>query len=189
MMRKSSTYTRACLAIVAALLLLITAVARNHSSHSSNGSAGISAQGAQKAQQPPQNIFFTAMSASNLNTFIKAVKAAGLVDTLKGAGPFTVFAPTDDAFAKLPPEKLEELFRPENKERLKDVLIAHIFPVKATTADFASLRDMKTLRRDSLTIDTSNGLKVGGATVTQSDIIASNGVIHTIDTVLLPAAK
>lgn len=181
MSRKLSIRPRTAAVIVAALALLITAGARS-------GAINGSAQAGQGAQQgpPPQNIYFTMQNAGNFNTFIEAVKAAGLVDTLKGAGPFTVFAPTDEAFAKLPAHTIEELRRPENKEKLKDLLTNHIFPVKATASGLNKLNDTKTLRRNSLRIDTSNGVKIGRATVTQSDINAANGVIHVIDTVLVP---
>lgn len=166
-------------AFAVALIALFAAGARNSSS------AGAQAQSAPQSQPPPHNIFYTAESAGNLNTFIKAVKAAGFVDTLKGAGPFTVFAPSDEAFAKLSPEKLEELFRPENKNMLREVLAAHVYPVKASASELAKLKDAQNLKRNSLKIEMAEGLKVGGAAVTQQDILASNGVIHVIDTVLL----
>jgi len=152
--------------------------------------AGTRAQNQNAPQvRPPQNIFYTADGAENLHTFIKAVKAAGFADTLKGGGPFTVFAPSDEAFAKLPAEKLEELFRPENKDVLRDLLAAHVFPVKASAAELDKLKDVQNLKRRSLRIETTDGLKIGGAAITQQDIAASNGVIHVIDTVLLSPAN
>ena len=178
MLRKKMTDARRA-AVSAAMLLLLIAVV------SGTGATVATAQQQGGQTPPPQNIYFTAQNAGNFNTFIEAVKAAGLVDTLKGGGPFTVFAPTDEAFAKLPANTLQELLKPENKEKLKDLLTTHIFPVKATASELTKLNDAKTLKRNSLRFDASDGLKVGKAKVTQSDINASNGVIHAIDTVLL----
>ena len=178
---KSKTSLRVlAAAALAAALLAVAAAARV-------GGASVAAQNQSAPQtRPPQNIFYTADGAENLHTFIKAVKAAGFTDTLKGGGPFTVFAPSDEAFAKLPAEKLEELFRPENKDMLRDLLAAHVFPVKVSAAELDKLKDVRNLKRGSLKVETADGLKVGGATVKQQDIAASNGVIHVIDTVLLP---
>ena len=182
MKRKTSLRVFTAAACSAALLALLAATAADTSTAGARG---------QKApqSQPPQSIFYTAEGAGNLNTFIKAVKAAGFTDTLKGAGPFTVFAPSDEAFAKLPAEKLEELFRPENKDMLREVLAAHVFPVKASASEFAKLKETQNLKRGSLKIETADGLKVGGASVTKQDIAASNGVLHVIDTVLLSPAN
>ena len=138
-------------------------------------------------EPPPESLYFTAERMENLSTYFRAVTAAGLTDTLKGPGPFTVFAPTDEAFAKLPAETLEELFRPQNKEMLRAVLIAHIYATRATGAELSKLKDAVTLKRAPQSIDTSNGVKVGGAGVIRTDIIAENGIIHLIDTVLMPA--
>lgn len=181
MIKKNSTRLRAAAAFAVTLMILATAAART--------STASQAQNGQNKTAPPQNIYFTALEAGNFNTFIKAVKAAGMVDTLKGTGPFTVFVPTDEAFAKLSPQAQEDLFRPENREKLKEILAGHIFPVRAAVAEITKLSDAKTLRRDSLKIETDGGVKVGGASVTQPDIIASNGVIHGIDTVLLTAGN
>jgi uncharacterized surface protein with fasciclin (FAS1) repeats len=181
MISKTSYRVFTVAALAVALVALGTAAARS-------SFAGTQNQSAPQAR-PPQNIFYTAENADNLHTFIKAVKAAGFGDTLKGAGPFTVFAPSDEAFAKLSAEKLEELFRPENKDMLRDLLAAHVFPVKASASELAKLKDSHNLKRGSLKIETADGLKVGGATVTQQDIAASNGVIHVIDTVLLSPAN
>ena len=179
MLRKKLTDARRAAVSAAMLLLLLTAM-------SGTGATTATAQQQQQQTPPPQNIYFTAQNAGNFDTFIEAVKAAGLVDTLKGGGPFTVFAPTDEAFAKLPANTLQELLRPENKEKLKDLLTTHIFPVKATASELTKLNDAKTLKRNSLRFDTSDGLKVGKAKITQADINASNGVIHAVDTVLVP---
>lgn len=182
MKRKTSLRVFTAAALSAALVALFAAAA-----------GGVTTANAQEQRapqaQPPQNIFYTAEGAGNLNTFVKAVKAAGFTDTLKGAGPFTVFAPSDEAFAKLPAEKLEELFRPENKDMLREVLAAHVFPVKASASEFARLKETQNLKRGSLRFETADGLKVDGASVTKQDIAASNGFIHVIDAVLLSPAN
>jgi len=125
--------------------------------------------------------------AGNFNTLVAAVKAAGLVDTLKGPGPFTVFAPTDEAFAKLPPGTLESLLKPENKAKLQSILTYHVVAGKVLAKDVVKLDSAKTVEGQSVTIKTLNGaVMVDGAHVTKTDIVASNGVIHVIDSVLLP---
>lgn len=126
-------------------------------------------------------------SAGGFNTLVAAVKAAGLVDTLKGAGPFTVFAPTDAAFAKLPAGTLESLLKPENKAKLQAILTYHVVAGKVMAQDVVKLDSAKTVEGESLTITTSNGgVMVDNAHVTKTDIVTSNGVIHVIDTVMLP---
>lgn len=147
------------------------------------------AAGGAGQERPPENIFFTLKNAGNFKTLIKAVEAAGLVDTLKGAGPFTVFAPTDEAFGRLPAGELEALLKPENKERLKAVLIHHVVAEQLSAADLAGLRETRTLKRAALRIDAAGGLKVGDANVVRADLAASNGVIHVIDAVLSPGDK
>jgi uncharacterized surface protein with fasciclin (FAS1) repeats len=134
-------------------------------------------------ERPPENIFFTLKNARNFKTLIKAIEAAGMVDTVKGSGPFTLFAPTDEAFAKLPAGTLEGLLKPENKEKLKALLAYHILPEKVMSSEMTGLREFKTLKRSKLKID---GPKVEGATVVQQDLVTSNGVIHVIDTLLTP---
>ena len=125
--------------------------------------------------------------AANFNTLAAAVKAAGLVDTLKGPGPFTVFAPTDEAFAKLPPGTLESLLKPENKAKLQSILKYHVVAGKVMAHDVVKLNFAKTVEGQSITIKTMNGLvMVDGAHVTKADIETSNGVIHVIDSVILP---
>ncbi|HKQ51209.1 MAG TPA: fasciclin domain-containing protein, partial [Pyrinomonadaceae bacterium] len=133
-----------------------------------------------------ENIYFTLKNAGDFKTLIKAVEAAGMVDTLKGSGPFTMFAPTDAAFAKLPAGELENLFKPENKETLKAILAYHVLPEKVMSAELAALREAKTLKRTKLKIDNGGGLKIDGAAVVRQDIVTSNGVIHVIDTLLKP---
>jgi len=122
----------------------------------------------------------------NFSTLVAAVKAAGLADTLSGDGPFTVFAPTNAAFAKLPAGTVENLLKPENKEQLVAVLTYHVVPGAVKAADVAGLTSAKTVNGKEIQIDTRNGVKVDNATVTATDIEGRNGVIHVIDTVILP---
>jgi uncharacterized surface protein with fasciclin (FAS1) repeats len=125
--------------------------------------------------------------AGHFTTLVAAVKAAGLVDTLKGPGPFTVFAPTDEAFAKLPPGTLESLLKPENKAKLRSILTYHVVAGKVMAADVVKLSSAKTVEGQSVTINIKNGgVMVDNAHVTKTDIMASNGVIHVIDAVILP---
>jgi len=125
--------------------------------------------------------------AGGFNTLVTAVKAAGLVDTLKGPGPFTVFAPTDEAFAKLPAGTLESLLKPENKAKLQSILTYHVVAGKVMAADVVKLKTAKTVEGEKVTIKAADGgVMVNQAKVTKADIEASNGVIHVIDSVLLP---
>lgn len=125
--------------------------------------------------------------AGRFNTLVAAVKAAGLVDTLKGPGPFTVFAPTDEAFAKLPPGTLESLLQPENKDKLRKILTYHVVAGDVMASDVVTLHSAKTVEGGILTIKTADGgVMVGNAHVIKTDIVAGNGVIHVIDTVLIP---
>jgi uncharacterized surface protein with fasciclin (FAS1) repeats len=132
------------------------------------------------------NIVETAVNAGSFRTLAAALEAAGLVDTLKGQGPFTVFAPTDEAFAKLPSGTVESLLKPENKDQLKAILTYHVVPGSVKAADVVKLKTAKTVLGQSLAIDTTDGVKVNGAKVIKADIVCSNGVIHVIDAVLLP---
>jgi uncharacterized surface protein with fasciclin (FAS1) repeats len=126
-------------------------------------------------------------SAGGFNTLVAAVKAADLVDTLKGPGPFTVFAPTDEAFAKLPPGTLEMLLKPENKAKLQSILTYHVVSGQVLAKDVVKLKSAKTVEGQSLTIKvTDGGVMVNNAHVVKTDIMTSNGVIHVIDAVLLP---
>ena len=125
--------------------------------------------------------------AGNFNTLVAAVKAADLVETLKGTGPFTVFAPTDAAFAKLPAGTLDSLLKPENKAKLQNILKYHVVSGKVMGADVVKLHSAKTVAGQEVAIKTVDGVvSVGDAHVTKTDIEASNGVIHVIDSVLLP---
>jgi uncharacterized surface protein with fasciclin (FAS1) repeats len=134
----------------------------------------------------PADIVDTAVAAK-FSTLVAAVKAAGLVETLKGKGPFTVFAPTDEAFAKLPKETLESLLKPENKDKLAAILTYHVVAGKVTAADVVKLTEAKTVNGKSVKITVENGVvKIDGAKVTKTDVTCSNGVIHIIDTVIIP---
>jgi uncharacterized surface protein with fasciclin (FAS1) repeats len=126
-----------------------------------------------------------ASANSDFSTLVSAVKAAGLVDTLNGTGPFTVFAPTDAAFAALPAGVLDKLLMPENKATLTKILTYHVLPTEVKAADVTA-GNVTTVEGSPLAITTAGGVKVGGATVTKTDIDASNGVIHVIDKVLVP---
>jgi uncharacterized surface protein with fasciclin (FAS1) repeats len=134
-----------------------------------------------------KDIVDTAAGAGKFNTLVAAVKAAGLVDTLKGKGPFTVFAPTDEAFAKLPKGTVEDLLKPENKAKLTKILTYHVVPGKIMSKDIAGKKaDVATVEGSKLAVDATDGVKVDGATVVTADVAASNGVIHIIDTVVMP---
>ncbi|MGL5080997.1 MAG: fasciclin domain-containing protein [Microcoleaceae cyanobacterium] len=131
------------------------------------------------------DIVDTAVNAGSFTTLVAAVKAAGLVETLKGAGPFTVFAPTDEAFAKLPAGTVEGLLK--DLPKLKQILTYHVVAGKVMASDVVKLKSAKTVEGSDIKIDASNGVKVNDSTVTTPDVAADNGVIHIIDTVLLPA--
>ena len=134
------------------------------------------------------NIVETATAAGSFNTLVAAVKAAGLVETLSGPGPFTVFAPTDEAFAKLPTETLTNLLKSENKQKLTDILTYHVVSGRVTAADVSKITEAGTVNGQQIKINTTSGVKINDATVTTADVEASNGVIHIIDSVLLPPA-
>lgn len=134
-----------------------------------------------------KDIVDTAVAAGSFGTLAKALTAAGLVDTLKGAGPFTVFAPTDAAFAKLPAGTLDDLLKPENKAKLTGILTYHVVAGSVKAADVVKLSEAKTVQGQSVRISVKDGkVKVDDANVTATDIAASNGVIHVIDSVILP---
>ena len=133
------------------------------------------------------DIVDTAVAAGSFNTLVTAVKAAGLVDTLKGTGPFTVFAPNDAAFAKLPSGTVENLLKPENKDKLVAILTYHVVPGKVMSKDIAGKKMMvKTVEGGRVAIDATDGVSVDGAKVVKADIETSNGVIHVIETVIIP---
>jgi len=131
------------------------------------------------------NIVDTAVNAGSFSTLVAAVKAAGLVETLKGAGPFTVFAPTDDAFAKLPAGTVDALLK--DIPKLKKILTYHVVSGKVMAADVVKLKSAKTVEGSEVKIDASNGVKINDSMVTTPDVAADNGVIHIIDSVLMPA--
>lgn len=139
------------------------------------------------AHAATKDIVDTAAGAGKFETLIAAAKAAGLVDTLKGPGPYTVFAPTDEAFAKLPKGTVEDLLKPENKAKLAAILTYHVLPGKVMAADIAGKKaNVKTVQGSELAVDATTGVKVNDATVITADVAASNGVIHIIDTVVMP---
>ena len=134
-----------------------------------------------------KDVVDTAVGAGDFNTLVTAIKAAGLVDTLKGKGPFTVFAPTDEAFAKLPAGTVENLLKPENKQKLVSILTYHVVPGKVMASEVVKLADAKTVNGQSLTITVEGEMvMVDSAKVVKTDIECSNGVIHVIDAVVLP---
>ena len=133
-----------------------------------------------------KDIVDTAIGAGSFGTLVAAVQAAGLVDTLKGDGPFTVFAPTDAAFAALPAGTVDELLKPENKDKLTAILTYHVVAGKVMSGDLSDGLSAATVNGANITIGTMGGVTVNGANVTQADIEASNGVIHVIDAVILP---
>ena len=133
------------------------------------------------------DIVDTAVAAGDFKTLLAAVKAAGLVDTLKGKGPFTVFAPTDEAFAKLPAGTVDTLLMPDNKAKLVAILTYHVVPGKVMSAEVAGKQAMvKTVEGGEISVDGMNGVMINNAKVIKADIETSNGVIHVIDTVLIP---
>ena len=165
-------------AVIWVILLLLPAVAFAGSYGSKKATTGAMGE---------TDIVDTAIAAGSFTTLVTAVQAADLVDTLKGDGPFTVFAPTDEAFAKLPDGTLEDLLKPENKDKLQAILTYHVVPGKVMAADAFNLTTAKTVNGESFNITKSgDGLMVGGANVVKADIAASNGVIHVIDNVMLP---
>ena len=132
------------------------------------------------------DIVATAVGAGQFNTLVAAVKAAGLAETLQGPGPFTVFAPTDEAFATLPAGTVESLLEPENLDKLVGVLTYHVVSGKVMAADVVNLTEAATVQGGKIQIDTKDGVKVDGANVVKTDIVCDNGVIHVIDAVILP---
>ena len=137
-----------------------------------------------------KDIVDTAIAAGDFKTLIAAVQAAGLVDTLKGKGPFTVFAPTDAAFAKLPAGTLDDLLKPENKDKLVAILTYHVVPGKVMAADVVELTEAETVNGAMVAVKVDgDNVMINNAEVTAVDIEASNGVIHVIDTVLLPPSN
>lgn len=163
--------------LMAAMLFSATASFSSLAAHHEGG----------HAMQQEQDIVDTAVSAGKFNTLVAALKAAGLVDTLKGTGPFTVFAPSDEAFAALPQGTVDSLLLPENKEKLVSILTYHVISGKVMSADIAGkTANVATVQGSEVSIDATNGVTVDGAMVIMADIEASNGVIHVIDKVIMP---
>lgn len=157
-------FRRTLLALTAGTALATTAFAMSHS----------------------KDIVDTAVEAGSFTTLVAAVEAAGLVETLKGEGPFTVFAPTDEAFAALPEGTVENLLKPENKDQLVAILTYHVVPGKVMSGDLSNGMTATTVQGADVTIMTEGGVKVNDANVVTPDIEASNGVIHVIDAVIMP---
>ena len=152
-----------------------------------HGGQFIKTGGYGKPQAAQPDIVDTAVSAGSFTTLVKAVQAAGLVETLKGDGPFTVFAPTDEAFAKLPEGTVENLLKPENRDQLVAILTYHVVPGKVMAADVVKLEKAETVNGQSVTIKVvDGGVKIDNANVIATDVKATNGVIHVIDTVIMP---
>lgn len=140
-----------------------------------------------RAEQHDKDIVETAVAAGSFKTLAKALQAADLVDTLKGEGPFTVFAPTDEAFAKLPAGTLNDLLKAENKQKLQRILGYHVVAGRVSSAEVVKLRTAKAVSGDTIDITAKGGtVRVDNARIVKTDIAASNGVIHVIDTVIIP---
>ncbi|MEM9879879.1 MAG: fasciclin domain-containing protein [Pseudomonadota bacterium] len=136
------------------------------------------------------DIVDTAVAAGSFSTLVAAVEAAGLVDTLKSDGPFTVFAPTDAAFAALPADTLANLLKPENKAQLQAILTYHVVPSKVVSTDLSGEMSVATVQGSNVTVVAgASGVTIDGANVTSADIMTSNGVIHVIDKVILPSTE
>ncbi|WP_420586460.1 fasciclin domain-containing protein [Ruegeria sp.] len=152
------------------------------------GVAGLIVSTAAYADGHSKDIVDTAVGAGSFETLVAAVQAAELVDTLKGEGPFTVFAPTDEAFAALPEGTVESLLKPENKDQLVAILTYHVVPGKVMSGDLSDDMTAATVQGGDITIDLDNSVMVNDASVVQADIETSNGVIHVIDKVILPGS-
>ena len=163
------------LAVALAFISAPVALAGNHETAVKDVAAAPAAK---------KDIVDTAVAAGSFNTLVTAVQAAGLVDTLKGEGPFTLFAPTDEAFAKVPKDQLDALLA--DKEKLAAVLTYHVVPGKVTAAEVAGLTSATTVQGQDVSIDAKDGVRVNDARVVKTDILTSNGVIHVIDTVIMP---
>ena len=167
---------------IAAAAALGLAGCNTHTAETSDATATATADTMAQA-----DIVDTAVSAGSFNTLVAAVQAADLVDTLKSPGPFTVFAPTDEAFAALPAGTVEELLLPQNKDRLVQILTYHVIPGKVMSSDIAGQQlQVATVEGSTVDIDATSGVMVDNATVIAADVETSNGVIHVVDTVILP---
>jgi len=150
----------------------------------------VAASNATAADAPTRDIVDTAVAAGSFTTLAKALEAAGLLETLKGTGPFTVFAPTDEAFAKLPAGTLDTLLKPENRAKLTRILTYHVVPGRVMAADVVKLHSATAVSGDTIAIAThGGGVTVDNARVVKTDIVATNGVIHVVDAVILPTER
>ena len=170
--------------LVAAAMLTIAGAALAQTNEHPKTMDKAAATDMAKPMTKPMDIVDTAVAAGSFNTLVTAIKAAGLVETLKGAGPFTVFAPTDEAFAKLPKDALTALLA--DKAKLVKVLTYHVVSGKLMAADVAKLAEVKTVEGGMAMINTKDGVVIDGAKIIKTDIVCTNGVIHVIDTVMLP---
>lgn len=167
-------------AMAAATLIAAPAIAGDHAKRDHHGH--------HRTQQA--DIVDTAVNAGQFDTLVAAVQAAGLVDTLKGDGPFTVFAPLDSAFAGLPHGEVQRLLRPENRHELVDLLTYHVVPGAVTSDQLAGqILNVQTVEGSTVLIDATDGVRVGNAQVVQADIRTSNGIIHVVDRVIIPSAE
>lgn len=141
------------------------------------------------SEEPAQDVVDLAIATENLSTLVTAVQAAELVETLKGEGPFTVFAPTNAAFGALPEGTLEDLLKPENKDQLAAVLTYHVVAGKVMSGDLSDGMTATTVNGNDITISVGEGVQINGANVTTADVEASNGVVHIIDAVILPPSE
>ncbi len=182
-MRKINSILKQVISFAFALSLIVAVAVAPNATACANGPAVKKSEKALLA-----DIMDTAVATGSFTTLAKALEGAGLIDALKGDGPFTVFAPTDAAFAKLPAGTVASLLKPENKEKLKAILLYHVVSGKVTAGDVMKLngRLVKTLQGGMVKVSTKYGVRVDNANVTQTDIECSNGVIHVIDTVLMP---
>ncbi len=149
----------------------------------------LSVSGTQAADSKPQDIVDVAVGAGSFKTLVAAVKAAGLVETLKGDGPFTVFAPTDEAFGKLPKGTLESLLKPENKKKLQDILTYHVVAAKVPSSKVSAGKVAMVNKKHAKISIKKGKVMIDKANVVKTDVMASNGVIHVIDQVILPPTK
>lgn len=178
-------------AAAAALTLTLAACGDSTDEASSEPTETVSEEMAEESEEMAEEpagvgtVVDVAASTDGFGTLVTAVTEAGLVDTLNGEGPFTVFAPTDEAFAALPPGVLDALLLPENQETLAKILTYHVVPGQVLAADIAD-GDVATVEGQTIALSTADGVTVNGATVIQADVVADNGVIHVIDSVILP---
>ncbi|HOW66957.1 MAG TPA: fasciclin domain-containing protein [Candidatus Paceibacterota bacterium] len=174
-MKKNSIFT---VAVLAAVVTLAPSLNAGNCAAGKSTSASTCAAG--------KDIVALASGAENFKTLVAAVKAAGLVETLQGKGPFTVFAPTDEAFAKLPAGTVEDLLKPENKDKLASILKYHVVPGKVLSADVKTMEAKTALGQNVKLKVSESGVMVDSAKVIKTDLLAENGVIHVIDSVILP---